>query len=239
MRSTQVMELEPSNPPLTEQECRLLILACRGLSNRELAEQVALAESTVKKLLHRSVRKLDASDKFQAVAICLKQGFINLFDIYPIETLINCLVPPVPEKIILTQRERLTLALAAQGLRNQQIAERMNTSVSAVKMRLSNIFDKLGARNRTKAVWLAMWQGLLYNLEFMSPEDAIDMMAASGVRDIEIYLALIDQKLGALEPDELRHEPYVSNLEKLKTFRNLLWERLTYLQSGTRIPASV
>ena len=239
MRSTQVMELEPSNPHLTEQECRLLILSCRGMSNREIAEQVALAESTVKKLLHRAVRKLDASNKFQAVTICLRQGIINLFDIYPVETLINCLVPPVPKKIILTQRERLILILTAQGLSNREIAERMNTSVIAVKMCFSNIFNKLGACNRWKAVWLAMWQGFLYNLEFMSPEDAIDMMTASGIRDIEIYLALIEQKLDALEPDELRREPYVSNLEKLRTFRNLLRERLTCLQSGTMISASV
>ena len=239
MRYTQFTEFKPSKPPLTEQECRLLILSCRGLSNREIAEQVALAESTVKQCLHRTLRKLDASNKAQALTICLKQGVINPFDIYPMEILINCLVPPVPEKIILTQRQRLILALAAQGLSNQEIAERLNTSVSAIKIYLSQIFNKLGARNRRKAIWLAMWQGFLCSLEIISPEDAIDMMAASRRRDIEMYLALIEQKLGALELDELRHEPYVSNLEKLKTFCNLLRERLTYLQSSARMLVSV
>ena len=237
MRSTQSTELKTSSPAFSEQERRLLTLSCRGLSNREIAEQVALAESTVKKLLHQAFRKLGASSKGRAFRICLKQGVINVLDLYPIESLINCYVPPVPEKMILTHRERQMLALASQGLSNQEIAEKMDISVSAVKRCLSNVFAKLGARSRVQAIWLAQWRGFLNNLEIISPEDVVDIVAASGIQATKMYLTLLEQKLDALEPDELCYEPYTSNLEKLKRFRNLLRERLTCLQGGTRIPA--
>jgi DNA-binding CsgD family transcriptional regulator len=200
---------------------------------------VSLAESTVKKLLHRAFRKLGASNKGEAFITSLKQGLINVLDLYPIENLISCYVPPVPERIILTHRERLMLALVGQGFSNREIAEKMNISVSTVKRCLSNVFSKLGARSRGKAVWLAQWRGFLNNLEIISPEDVVDIIAASGIRATEMYLALLEQKLDALEPDELWYEPYISNLEKLKRFRDLLRERLTCLQGGTRIPALV
>jgi DNA-binding NarL/FixJ family response regulator len=239
MRSSQSSELECSGPVVTEQERTLLTLSCRGLSNREIADHVSLAESTVKKLLHQSFRKLGASNKAQAFKICLRQGLINVLDLYPIESLINCYVPPVPERIILTNRERMMLAFVGQGFSNQEIAEQMNISVSAVKRCLSNVFAKLGARSRTKAIWLAQWGGFLNNLEIISPEEVVDIIAASGIRATEMYLTLLEQKLDALEPDEQLYEPYISNLEKLKRFRNLLRERLTCFQGGTRIPALV
>ncbi len=175
---TQPAELRRSRTVFTEQERKLLTLSCRGLSNREIAEQVALAESTVKKLLHKAFRKLGTSSKGQAFRICMKKGVINVLDLYPIENLICCYVPPVPEKIILTHRERQMLALASQGLSNQEIAEKMGVSVSAVKRCLSNIFAKLGARSRVQAIWLAQWRGFLNNLEIISPDDVADIIAA-------------------------------------------------------------
>ena len=56
----------------------------------------------------------------------------------------------------LTEGERAVLALLVEGLSNQQIAERQNYSVAAVKYHVSNILSKLGATNRTEAVVLAM-----------------------------------------------------------------------------------
>jgi DNA-binding NarL/FixJ family response regulator len=237
MRSSQSSELERSGPVVTEQERALLTLSCRGLSNREIADNVSLAESTVKKLLHQSFRKLGAPNKGQALRICLRQGLINVLDLYPVESLIRCYVPPVPEKVILTHRERLMLALAGQGLSNREIAEKMNISVSAVKRCLSNVFAKLGAPSRAKAIWLAQLGGFLNNLDILPPEDVADIVAASGIHATEEYLALLEQKLDALEPDELWYEPYISNFEKLNRFRDLLRQRLTRLQGSPRIPA--
>ena len=57
---------------------------------------------------------------------------------------------PVPE-LELSERERETLALVAEGLTNSQIAERLSISESTVKFRLQNIFQKLHVTNRTEA----------------------------------------------------------------------------------------
>ena len=234
VRATQSAKLKSSGPILTEQERALLTLVCRGLSNREVASHVALAESTVKKLLHRSFRKLGASNKGQACRICLRQGLINVLDLYPIESLLCCVLPPVPEKMILTKRERLMLALAGQGLSNREIAEKMAISLSAVKRCFSNAFAKLGAPNKAKAIWLAQLGGFLNNLDMFPPEDVADIVAASGARATETYLALLEHKLDALEPDELWYEPYISNIEKLKRFRDLLRQRLNCPQGSSR-----
>lgn len=51
----------------------------------------------------------------------------------------------------LSERERATLALVAEGLTNAQIAERLSVSESTVKFHLQNIFQKLRVTNRTEA----------------------------------------------------------------------------------------
>lgn len=57
----------------------------------------------------------------------------------------------------LGEREREVLALLAQGLSNQEIAERLFLSVATVKYHVRVLFSKLGASSRAEAVALA-WQ---------------------------------------------------------------------------------
>ena len=64
-------------------------------------------------------------------------------------------VPP------LTEREVEVLRLVAQGLRNQEIAERLYLSTSSVKSHLSHTYGRLGVRGRDAAAAEARRQGLI------------------------------------------------------------------------------
>jgi DNA-binding NarL/FixJ family response regulator len=54
----------------------------------------------------------------------------------------------------LSEREREFLALAAEGLTNAQIAERLSVTEHTVKFHMQNIFQKLNVANRTEAARL-------------------------------------------------------------------------------------
>ena len=59
-------------------------------------------------------------------------------------------VPPQPG--VLTRREREILGLLAEGLSNQEVAERLYISPKTASHHVSNLLAKLGVRNRTEAV---------------------------------------------------------------------------------------
>lgn len=61
----------------------------------------------------------------------------------------------------LTLKELEVLQLAAEGLGNQEIAERTHQSVETVKLRLRRSFRKLGASDRANAVALALRRSLI------------------------------------------------------------------------------
>jgi DNA-binding NarL/FixJ family response regulator len=61
----------------------------------------------------------------------------------------------------LSPREMEVLALLAEGLSNQEIAERLTIARGTAKNHVSNILSKLDARDRTKAVLQAQELGLL------------------------------------------------------------------------------
>lgn len=61
----------------------------------------------------------------------------------------------------LTAQELQVIRLAAEGLTNQKIAERVGHSVESVKLRLRSSFRKLGAKDRASAVAAAIRRGLI------------------------------------------------------------------------------
>jgi NarL family two-component system response regulator LiaR len=63
----------------------------------------------------------------------------------------------------LTEREQEVLALLVAGLSNQEIAEELSLSVATVKFHLTNIFNKLGAKNRVEAATIALEHDLVNN----------------------------------------------------------------------------
>lgn len=70
--------------------------------------------------------------------------------------------PPVmpPTEDPLTEREVEILKLVAQGLTNQEIAERLTISPRTVGAHVGHILDKLHLANRTQAALYALRQGL-------------------------------------------------------------------------------
>ena len=67
-------------------------------------------------------------------------------------------LPPTVEP--LTGREMDVLHLVAQGLPNQEIAERLVIGVGTVRTHVSNILSKLHLANRTQAALYALREGL-------------------------------------------------------------------------------
>lgn len=60
-----------------------------------------------------------------------------------------------------SEREREVLGHLYEGWSNEEIAERLNVSVTTVKTHLSHLFGKLDASNRSEAVHRAIERGIL------------------------------------------------------------------------------
>ena len=68
---------------------------------------------------------------------------------------------PGPQEEPLTEREHEILQLIAKGYSNKEIAAALFISDNTVKTHISNLFDKLGVRDRTEAVTKALRLGWL------------------------------------------------------------------------------
>ncbi|MDP4093420.1 MAG: LuxR C-terminal-related transcriptional regulator [Bacillota bacterium] len=66
-----------------------------------------------------------------------------------------------PEKVKLSQRETEVLSLAAEGLKRDEIAVRLQLSQGTVKTHLQNIYQKLDASGKTAAIKIAQKHGLI------------------------------------------------------------------------------
>ena len=68
---------------------------------------------------------------------------------------------PSPTLDVLTDREREVMALVAEGLANDEIAERLYVSPMTAKTHVSRAMTKLGARDRAQLVVFAYESGLV------------------------------------------------------------------------------
>lgn len=73
----------------------------------------------------------------------------------------SLLVPAEREPPALTRRERQCLEMAAQGLRDLQIADALRIAERTVLLHLGNAKRKLGAQNRTQMIARAILLGLI------------------------------------------------------------------------------
>lgn len=61
---------------LSKRQIQILSLAAKGLSNREIAEQLFIAENTVKTQMSIIIRKLNVSNRQRAALLALEKGII-------------------------------------------------------------------------------------------------------------------------------------------------------------------
>jgi DNA-binding CsgD family transcriptional regulator len=62
---------------------------------------------------------------------------------------------------VLTMRERQVASLLVEGASNKLIARRLEISVHTAKFHVAAVLEKLGARNRSDAVAIALRDGLV------------------------------------------------------------------------------
>ncbi len=62
---------------LTRRESEILQLVAGGLSNKEIANELTITEGTVKNHVHNALEKLHLTNRVQAAAYAVRQGFVN------------------------------------------------------------------------------------------------------------------------------------------------------------------
>src|SRR5258706_34091 len=70
-------------------------------------------------------------------------------------------IKPHPQLDALTDRERETVALVAEGMTNDEIAARLRISPATARTHVSRAMVKLGARDRAQLVVFAYQSGLV------------------------------------------------------------------------------
>ena len=131
-------------------------------------EVVAMTSFTQADLVHGALRagaagyllKDAEADEVAAAIRAACRGEVHL-DPAIAKQLTRALVDPKPQTVdALTEREREVLALVAQGLSNQQIADALVISERTARTHVSNILGKLEVASRTQAALLAIREGI-------------------------------------------------------------------------------
>ncbi len=79
--------------------------------------------------------------------------------------------PPQPHELPapLTARERQVAELLVEGASNKMIARRLDISVHTAKFHVAAVLERLGARNRSDAVAIALEDGQVSVYAGMTP----------------------------------------------------------------------
>lgn len=74
----QPSEKRPTPDPLTDRETEVLQLVAQGMSNQEIADQLSIAEVTVRTHVSNILGKLHLANRVQAALYALREGFAEL-----------------------------------------------------------------------------------------------------------------------------------------------------------------
>ena len=80
-RETLAQAEEGSGGVLSVREMEILLLAARGLSNRQIASRIELAESTVKRHLSNAYEKMNVHSRGAATRKALSENWITIRDV--------------------------------------------------------------------------------------------------------------------------------------------------------------
>src|SRR5207244_2098482 len=67
-------------PSLTSRELEVLKLVARGMSNREIADQLFISENTVKNHVRNILEKLHLHSRMEAVMYAMRERLLDLHD---------------------------------------------------------------------------------------------------------------------------------------------------------------
>ena len=91
---------KPQDTVLTQREREVLIRVARGLTNKEIANELFTSTSAVKTFLHQACEKLGARNRAQAVILAMRQGAIQTGEVYSLEELAELLASIGPETML-------------------------------------------------------------------------------------------------------------------------------------------
>jgi len=92
-------EIKPQKVFISKRERELVILAARGLSNREIADTLYLSERTVKSVMHRAYVKLGARNRYQAMKQAVNLRLLSIEEMLTEDELVDLLATARPEVI--------------------------------------------------------------------------------------------------------------------------------------------
>ena len=130
------------------------IIALTSFHEQDLVQQALEAGATSYLLKNVSADEL-------AAAIRAAHAGRSILAPEATEALINATRQTPGIRFALTNREREVLVLLVEGLSNLEIADRLSIAMPTVKYHLTNIFTKLGARNRVEAATIALEHNLV------------------------------------------------------------------------------
>jgi len=104
-------EIEPQEVFVSRREREIVLLAARGLSNREIADTLCLSEHTVKSVMHRAYAKLGARNRYQATKQAVNLRVLSIDEILTEDELVDLLATARPEAINRIAHKALSKAL--------------------------------------------------------------------------------------------------------------------------------